>query len=94
MPRGKTYAPEESMGNRCGLGTDQAKRPRDLACSMVAWLRVGALLISSGGAAARAAEPAPRLWYTRPAATWEEALPIGNGRLGAMVFGGVAEERI
>jgi alpha-L-fucosidase 2 len=34
------------------------------------------------------------LWYLRPAAQWTEALPLGNGRLGAMVFGGVAEERI
>ena len=35
-----------------------------------------------------------RLWYTRPAARWEEALPIGNGRLGAMVFGRVGQERL
>jgi len=35
-----------------------------------------------------------RLWYTEPARQWEEALPIGNGRLGGMVFGGVQEERI
>ncbi|MHC4157008.1 MAG: glycoside hydrolase family 95 protein, partial [Planctomycetota bacterium] len=35
-----------------------------------------------------------KLWYSRPAKEWVEALPIGNGRLGAMVFGGVAEERI
>ncbi|MGE5294437.1 MAG: glycosyl hydrolase family 95 catalytic domain-containing protein, partial [Solirubrobacterales bacterium] len=34
------------------------------------------------------------LWYTEPAKQWTDALPIGNGRLGAMVFGGVAEERI
>ena len=34
------------------------------------------------------------MWYNRPAAEWVEALPIGNGRLGAMVFGGVATERI
>lgn len=34
------------------------------------------------------------LWYARPAAAWTEALPVGNGRLGAMVGGGVAEERI
>jgi len=33
-----------------------------------------------------------KLWYRRPAASWEEALPIGNGRLGAMVYGGTAEE--
>ena len=35
-----------------------------------------------------------RLWYTRPAADWHEALPLGNGRLGMMVFGGVEEERV
>jgi hypothetical protein len=28
-----------------------------------------------------------RLWYKQPATTWEEALPVGNGRIGAMVFG-------
>lgn len=35
-----------------------------------------------------------RLWYRAPAASWNEALPVGNGRLGAMVFGGTREERI
>jgi alpha-L-fucosidase 2 len=34
------------------------------------------------------------LWYRQPAAKWVEALPVGNGRLGGMVFGGVARERI
>lgn len=34
------------------------------------------------------------LWYRRPATQWVEALPIGNGRIGAMVFGGVTTERI
>lgn len=35
-----------------------------------------------------------RLWYNRPAAYWEEALPLGNGRLGAMVSGSVAIDTI
>ncbi|GHB84777.1 glycoside hydrolase family 95 protein [Persicitalea jodogahamensis] len=35
-----------------------------------------------------------QLWYDRPAATWEEALPVGNGRLGAMIWGTVDEELI
>jgi alpha-L-fucosidase 2 len=46
---------------------------------------------------ARAQAPAGhdlKLWYTQPAAQWTEALPLGNGRLGAMVFGGVEAERI
>ena len=34
------------------------------------------------------------LWYRRSAANWNEALPIGNGRIGAMVFGGVHHERL
>jgi len=35
-----------------------------------------------------------KLWYTKPAQKWTEALPIGNGRLGAMIFGGVENDRI
>jgi len=34
-----------------------------------------------------------KLWYTKPAAEWVEAMPLGNGRLGAMLFGGVHTER-
>jgi alpha-L-fucosidase 2 len=34
------------------------------------------------------------LWYRQEAKNWQEALPIGNGRLGAMIFGGVSKERI
>ena len=34
------------------------------------------------------------LWYQQPAAVWDHALPIGNGRLGGMVFGGVDRERL
>ena len=39
-------------------------------------------------------QPHNQLWYRQPAARWEEALPLGNGALGAMVFGGVERERI
>src|ERR1700723_3900843 len=35
-----------------------------------------------------------QLWYAAPAQRWLEALPLGNGRMGAMVFGGVQQERI
>ena len=35
-----------------------------------------------------------RLWYDEPALNWNDALPVGNGRLGAMVFGGIEKERI
>src|SRR5450432_1194402 len=40
------------------------------------------------------AQQANKLWYKQPAKVWTEALPIGNGRLGAMVFGGVQNELI
>jgi alpha-L-fucosidase 2 len=35
-----------------------------------------------------------KLWYSQPAEKWTDALPIGNGRLGAMIFGTVEKERI
>ena len=35
-----------------------------------------------------------RTWYAQPASRWVDAMPLGNGRLGAMVFGGVAAERL
>jgi hypothetical protein len=46
--------------------------------------------------AALAADPASphTLWYTSEAQRWQEALPIGNGRVGGMVFGGITQERI
>jgi len=42
---------------------------------------------------AKGADARMRLWYRAPAKTWTEALPIGNGRLGAMVFGGLKREQ-
>ena len=52
-----------------------------------------------GKTTAETADPALSLWYSRPATEglekkWLEALPVGNGRLGAMVFGDVASERL
>jgi alpha-L-fucosidase 2 len=44
--------------------------------------------------AAMAAATPLHLWYRRPATQWVEALPLGNGRLGAMVWGGAKHERI
>jgi alpha-L-fucosidase 2 len=52
------------------------------------------LLMYVGGSAATASEQDLTLWYRQPAGKWVEALPVGNGRLGAMVFGGAREERI
>jgi alpha-L-fucosidase 2 len=59
-------------------------------------LRYGAPLLALPAALAQPApEPQPhRLWYRRPADEWTQALPVGNGRLGAMVFGGTHTERL
>jgi alpha-L-fucosidase 2 len=56
---------------------------------------IGAVLsLWTIGAAGSDGARAMTLWYAKPAEAWVEALPIGNGRLGAMVFGGVAQERL
>jgi alpha-L-fucosidase 2 len=39
-------------------------------------------------------KPALKLWYRQPADEWMKATPVGNGRLGAMIFGGVVNDRI
>ncbi|SPE39346.1 conserved exported hypothetical protein [Candidatus Sulfopaludibacter sp. SbA3] len=52
-----------------------------------------ALLGSASAQETRARNPLA-LWYREPATQWTEALPVGNGNLGAMVFGGVPHERI
>lgn len=70
--------------------------------------RIGRRTVLAGaiGAAAvpvRASADAPtpgqprdrnRLWYRQPAIAWTEALPVGNGHVGAMIFGGIAQERL
>ena len=42
----------------------------------------------------RSPQPDLKLWYREPAKEWTQALPVGNGRLGAMIFGGTARERL
>ncbi|WP_022822894.1 glycoside hydrolase family 95 protein [Hymenobacter norwichensis] len=56
----------------------------------ILWLAGG--LIMSLLSSVSQAQQNLTLWYKEPAATWTEALPVGNGRLGAMVFGRVNEE--
>ncbi|MCH8686205.1 glycoside hydrolase family 95 protein [Pedomonas mirosovicensis] len=59
-------------------------------------LAAGTLALAAGRALGRAAPAASHhtLWYRQPAKEWVEALPVGNGRIGAMVFGGVERERL
>ena len=56
-------------------------------------LTFAALLLAPLGAAT-AADPTTTLWFDKPATRFQQSLPLGNGRIGAMVFGGVDEERI
>jgi alpha-L-fucosidase 2 len=41
----------------------------------------------------KSGDPNLKLWYDKSATIWEEALPLGNGKTGAMVFGGIVSER-
>ena len=50
------------------------------------------LVIASSCNKAKESQPL-ELWYNQPAGVWEEALPLGNGLTGAMIFGGVITER-
>jgi alpha-L-fucosidase 2 len=57
-------------------------------------LLVIAMAIAGGLAFAEDSANDLMLWYRQPAKQWVEALPIGNGRLGCMVFGGIKDERL
>lgn len=60
--------------------------------AVLCWVAAG-LLTGELGARAQAERSANlKLWYRQPANNWNEALPIGNGRLGAMIFGGALSE--
>ncbi|MDP4189828.1 MAG: glycoside hydrolase family 95 protein, partial [Bacteroidota bacterium] len=52
------------------------------------------LLLGLSGYGKAQSQQELKLWYNRPAANWNEALPIGNGRLGAMVFGQPGKEQL
>ena len=55
------------------------------------------LLLLHGNNSSTYAQNTPtglKIWFTRPAADWNEALPVGNGRLGAMIFGNPGNERL
>ena len=51
-------------------------------------------LAAAGALRARAAAHPLTMWFRQPAKVWTEALPVGDGHIGAMVFGGAASERI
>lgn len=80
------------------MTTDPTRR--DLLKATVAALAITGVGGTRAAAAAEAVasgytnHDALKLWYRRPATRWVEALPLGNGRLGAMVWGGIGHERL
>jgi len=68
-------------------------RPRNCVLACIACAACVAVF-AAWGVPSLAADADTTLWYRQPAGKWVEALPLGNGRLGAMVFGGVDEERL
>lgn len=69
-----------------------------LCLSLTSYLLASPIASAQSGASTNGSDaslnPATQLWFKTPATKWDEALPIGNGRLGAMVFGKYREERI
>jgi alpha-L-fucosidase 2 len=59
---------------------------------LIAPVSIGAFLHFAGSTAI--AQNKLALWYNKPATQWVEALPVGNGHIGGMIFGGVEEELI
>src|SRR5688500_715023 len=55
---------------------------------------ISILFIFLANPATICAQSSLKLWYNKPATQWVEALPVGNGHIGGMVFGGVEEELI
>lgn len=66
--------------------------PPSTACLVLAWACI--LIQANATPADTPPESSLALWYRQPAGKWVEALPIGNGRLGAMVFGKTDRERL
>jgi alpha-L-fucosidase 2 len=69
------------------------KNVRTMIATLAVLLLPSASFTSAAGPAP-SLEPSRTLWFSEPAKSFHQALPLGNGRIGAMVFGGIGEERI
>ena len=65
-----------------------------MACMVAAQISPDVLIVNNIDMEATQRKLEQQLWYNSPAQAWEERLPLGNGRLGMMVDGGVKEEHI
>ncbi len=57
-------------------------------------IAIASLLFIVTGCQNNTPKPQLSLWYSQPATNWNEALPVGNGRMAAMVFGGITNEHL
>jgi alpha-L-fucosidase 2 len=78
-----------SRMNRVPLGRAQV-----IIVAVLVTVFCGVLLDAAGEEAGKVPDPTTIVWSVRSAEKWENAFPVGNGRLGAMVFGKTDEERI
>jgi len=67
---------------------------RDASIASAALAKRGSISVFAAETAAAESASEHVLFFDQPAATWPDALPVGNGRLGAMVFGNTARERL
>ncbi len=83
MTQSEVRSPKSELPRRGGLGVRR----------LVGALQCGTALVSACAGFEASAQDLS-LWYAQPAAKWLEALPIGNGSLGGMIFGGTTNERV
>ena len=81
----------EGQGNDAAV-VDYGVNPG--VCGASLQVASGALLAEELAVNDAAADSSLTLWYRKPATQFEEATPIGNGRLGAMIYGGLEQERL
>ena len=65
-----------------------------LSLAFAGFAGLGFAATNAPGAAAAGKSSLMTLWWSQPAPQWDQAMPVGNGRLGAMIFGEAAKERI
>ena len=70
------------------------ERLRESKLAAVPVVVLACMAAAPGAPAPGPPRPATRLWYSQPATAFEEALPLGDGRTGAMVYGGPASDRV
>ncbi|WP_079730913.1 glycoside hydrolase family 95 protein [Novosphingobium mathurense] len=90
--------PANPLGHPSGSARDHFALTRRKLLTGIATMSAAVALGEFGSSSTAGAAPMPlsrdRLWYRQPAHEWIEALPVGNGRIGAMVFGGTGLERL